>query len=74
LRAIQPKDFAFAGGFVDQSSNRYALHFFYIRHSYYNIPADNNEKNIGHTWTLDFNSWHPNPTDYDSPQSAHREV
>ena len=61
--AIQPKDFAFARGFVDQSSDRYALHLFYIRHSMYTMPADLNEKNIGHTWTTDFNSWYPNPTD-----------
>lgn len=56
--AIQPKDFAFTRGFVDQSSNRFALHLFYIRHSYYNIPGDANEKNIGHIWTTDFNSWY----------------
>lgn len=61
--AIQPKDFAFIRGFVDESTNRYALHLFYIRHSLYVMPADANEKNIGHTWTTDFNSWHPNPTD-----------
>jgi hypothetical protein len=63
LRAIQPKDFAFARGFIDPTSNQFALHMFYIRRSYYNIPADNNEKNLGHTWTTDFNSWHPIPTD-----------
>ena len=56
--AIQPKDFVFTRGFVDQSSNRFALHLFYIRHSYYNIPGDANEKNIGHIWTTDFNSWY----------------
>lgn len=61
--AIQPKDFAFARGFVDESTNRYALHLFYIRRSLYAMPADANEKNIGHTWTTDFNTWHPNPTD-----------
>ena len=61
LYAIQPKDFAFTRGFVDESSNRYALHLFYIRHNYwYDQPPrqdDLNEKNIGHIWTTDFNSW-----------------
>lgn len=28
---IQPKDFAFARGFIDESSNHYALHLFYTR-------------------------------------------
>jgi len=58
--AIQPKDFAFTRGFVDQSSNRFALHLFYIRHSYWYTSAQNdlNEKNIGHIWTTDFNSWY----------------
>jgi len=55
--AIQPKDFAFTRGFVDASSNRYALHLFYIRHSYWNISDDANERNLGHTWTTDFDSW-----------------
>lgn len=59
---IQPKDFAFAKGFVDASSNRFALHLFYIRHNYwYDVPPrqdDKNEKNIGHIWTTDFNSWY----------------
>lgn len=58
---IQPKDFAFAKGFVDQTSNRFALHLFYIRHNYWYDVAptqdDKNEKNIGHIWTTDFNSW-----------------
>jgi hypothetical protein len=53
--AIQPMDFAFVRGFVDESSNRYALHLFYTRQSYYNMPADSNSRNIGHTWTTDFN-------------------
>jgi predicted GH43/DUF377 family glycosyl hydrolase len=66
---IQPKDFAFTRGFVDQSSNRYALHLFYIRHSYYNIPEDDNEKNIGHAWTTDFNAWH-GPTPEDKPDTV----
>ncbi len=58
--AIQPKDFAFTRGFVDLSSNRFALHLFYIRHSYWYTSAQNdlNEKNIGHIWTTDFNSWY----------------
>jgi hypothetical protein len=64
---IQPKDFSFTRGFVDPSSSQYALHLFYIRHNYwYDQPGANgalNEKNFGHTWTTDFNSWHPNPTD-----------
>lgn len=62
---IQPKDFAFAKGFVDQTSNRFALHLFYIRHNYwyYQGPSSNwmpdlDEKNIGHIWTTDFNSWY----------------
>lgn len=55
---IQPKDFAFTRGFVDESSNRYALHLFYIRQSYYNMPADSNSRNLGHIWTTDFNSWY----------------
>lgn len=59
---VQPKDFAFARGYVDASSNRYALHLFYIRHNYwYDEPPrqdDLNEKNIGHIWTTDFNSWY----------------
>ncbi len=61
---IQPKDFAFARGFVDESSNRYALHLFYIRHNnwYYEGPPqewrpDLDEKNIGHIWTTDFETW-----------------
>ena len=58
---IQPKDFAFAKGFVDQTSDRFALHLFYIRHNYwYDVfppQHDLNEKNIGHIWTTDFNSW-----------------
>jgi hypothetical protein len=62
LYAIQPKDFAFTRGFVDESSNRYALHLFYIRHNYwYDVPPrqdDLNEKNLGHIWTTDFNSWY----------------
>ena len=66
---IQPKDFAFTRGFVDPSSNKYALHLFYIRHNYWYDayydtsgyhPAqpDLNEQNIGHIWTTDFNSWY----------------
>jgi len=55
---IQPRDFALVRGFVDPSTNRYTLHLFYIRHSYYNIPADANERNIGHAWTTDFNGWY----------------
>lgn len=62
---IQPKDFAFARGFVDESSNRYALHLFYIRHNYYYYPPppairhpELDEKNLGHIWTTDFNSWY----------------
>ena len=62
---IQPKDFAFTRGFVDQSSNRYALHLFYIRHNYWYYPPppaaqhpELDEKNLGHIWTTDFNSWY----------------
>lgn len=62
---IQPKDFAFTRGFVDQSTNRYALHLFYIRHNYWYYPPppavqhpELDEKNIGHIWTTDFNSWY----------------
>ncbi len=62
---IQPKDFAFARGFVDESSSRYALHLFYIRHNYYYYPPppairhpELDEKNLGHIWTTDFNSWY----------------
>lgn len=55
---IQPKDFSFTRGFVDASSNRYALHLFYIRQTYYNIPDDDKTKNLGHIWTTDFNSWY----------------
>lgn len=64
---IQPKDFAFVRGFVDQTSHRYALHLFYIRHNYwyYQPPNDQSkwqpgldEKNLGHIWTTDFNSWY----------------
>jgi hypothetical protein len=61
---IQPKDFAFVRGFVDQSSNRFALHLFYIRHNYWYYPPppavqhpELDEKNLGHIWTTDFNSW-----------------
>ena len=61
---IQPKDFAFTRGFVDESSHRYALHLFYIRHNYWYYPPppavqhpEFDEKNIGHIWTTDFNSW-----------------
>jgi hypothetical protein len=43
--AIQPKDLAWTRGFVDFSSNKFAVHLFYIRHSFYNILEDNNEKN-----------------------------
>lgn len=62
--AIQPKDFAFVRGFVDDFSDRFALHLFYIRRSYYNIPADSNEKRLGHTSTTDFNSWAPADTSF----------
>lgn len=62
---IQPKDFAFTRGFVDESSNRYALHLFYIRHNYWYYPPppavrhpELDEKNLGHIWTTDFNSWY----------------
>lgn len=55
---IQPKDFSFTRGFVDASSNRYALHLFYIRQTYYNIPDDDKTKNLGHIWTTDLNSWY----------------
>jgi hypothetical protein len=55
---IQPKDFSFTRGFVDASSNRYALHLFYIRQSYYNVDPDSNTRNLGHIWTTDFNSWY----------------
>ncbi|MBI5711671.1 MAG: family 43 glycosylhydrolase [Candidatus Eisenbacteria bacterium] len=62
---IQPKDFAFTRGFVDQSSNRFALHLFYIRHNYWYYPPppaiqhpELDEKNLGHIWTTDFNSWY----------------
>lgn len=57
---IQPKDFAFAKGFVDATSNRFALHLFYIRHNYWYQPfeSDLDEKNLGHIWTTDFNSWY----------------
>lgn len=55
---IQPKDFSFTRGFVDASSNRYALHLFYIRQSYYNVDPDSNARNLGHIWTTDFNSWY----------------
>jgi len=67
--AIQPKDFAFTRGFVDTSSNRFALHLFYIRHTYYNVPADSIEKNLGHIWTTDFNSWY-GPTGLNQPDTV----
>lgn len=70
---VQPKDFSFTHGFVDPSTNRYALHLFYIRHNYwYYQPPDSqqkwqpdlDEKNFGHAWTSDFVSWHgPAPGD-----------
>lgn len=66
--AIQPKDFAFTPGFVDPTTNRYALHLFYIRHSYYTMPADSNERNIGHAWSSDFVSWH-GPATGDKPDT-----
>jgi len=64
---IQPKDFAFARGFVDAPSHRFALHLFYTRENYwYYQPPDTpqrwqpdlDSKNIGHIWTTDFNSWY----------------
>jgi hypothetical protein len=62
---IQPKDFAFARGFVDVPSSQFALHFFYIRHNYWYHPPlpapqhpELDEKNIGHIWTTDFESWY----------------
>jgi hypothetical protein len=61
--AIQPKDLAFARGFIDQASSKLALHLFYIRHSFYNIADDDNEKNIGHTWTTNLNTWVPSQPD-----------
>ncbi len=68
---IQPKDFAMVPGFVDPNNGRYGLHVFYIRHNYwYHKPfrpddrSDLDEKNLGHAWTSDFNSWHgPAPGD-----------
>jgi len=59
--AILPKDFAFAFGFVGPPTNKYAFHLLYIRRSLYNIPGDENEKNIGHTWTTDFITWKDSP-------------
>jgi sucrose-6-phosphate hydrolase SacC (GH32 family) len=44
-------------------TNRFAVHLFYIRHSFYKISDDNNEKNIGHTWTTNLNTWGLNPPD-----------
>jgi len=61
--AIQPKDLAWARGFVDSVSNRFALHLFYIRHSLYVIADDVNERSIGHTWTTDLNTWGLSPAD-----------
>jgi hypothetical protein len=64
---VQPKDFLLTPGFVDATTNRYALHLFYIRHNYwyYQPPSDRSqwhpeldEKNLGHAWTSDFVSWH----------------
>lgn len=57
--AIQPKDFAFVRGFVDDFSNRFALHLFYIRKNMWYTSAQNdlNEKRLGHSWTTNFNSW-----------------
>ncbi len=64
---VQPKDFSFTYGYVDSTTNRYALHLFYIRHNYwYYQPPESSqkwhpeldEKNLGHTWTSDFVSWH----------------
>jgi hypothetical protein len=59
---------------VDESSNRYALHLFYIRHNYwYDEPPrqdDLNERNIGHIWTTDFESWYgPCRVDPDCPMT-----
>lgn len=67
--AIQPKDFSFTPGFVDAATNRYALHLFYIRHSYYSMPADSNERNLGHAWSSDFISWH-GPATGDKPDTT----
>ena len=67
--AIQPEDFSFTRGFVDSTTNRYALHLFYIRRSYYDMPADSNTKNIGHIWTSDFSDWH-GPTPEDKPDTV----
>ena len=55
---IQPKDFSMTRGFVDASSNRYALHLFYTRQTYYSVPADSDSRNLGHIWTTDFNAWY----------------
>lgn len=62
---IQPKDFAFARGFVDTTDDHFALHLFYIRHNYWYDDTtatgpfpDLNEKNIGHIWTSDFDGWY----------------
>jgi hypothetical protein len=53
--AVLPKDFTFAGGFVDPASDRFALHLFYTRHSLY--PGAGTERNIGHMWSTDFQTW-----------------
>ncbi len=66
---ILPKDFSFAPGFVDTTTNRYALHLFYIRHSLYTLPDDSKERNIGHAWSSDFVSWH-GPAAGDKPDTT----
>jgi hypothetical protein len=67
--AIQPKDFSLTLGFVDAATNRYALHLFYTRQSYYSMPADSNSRNLGHAWSSDFVSWH-GPAAGDKPDTT----
>ncbi len=77
LYVIQPKDFAFTRGFVDESTSRFALHLFYIRHNYWYDDTtgigpfpDLNEKSIGHIYTTNFNSWYgPCRQDPDCPMT-----
>ena len=55
---ILPKDFALVRGFVDNTTNRFALHLFYIRRNlWYGPVTDPTEKNFGHIWTTDFETW-----------------
>jgi hypothetical protein len=72
--AILPKDFAMAFGYVGPPTNDYALHLFYIRHSLYNIPGDDNEKNIGHTRTSDFRTWKDSPNNPPDTMAVHVEA